>query len=509
MDKVAVMLVTVVIYFLILLWIGYYSWKKSINTPEDYFVAGRSLGVITLLVGILATNMSAFGIVGFPTVAYKSGVGALGYAPSAMWLAAVAIYVFCYRAWLLGRKYGYITPSEILTDRVGSAAGYVLFVIYTVFTIPYLMTGVIGSGVMFSSMTGGVIPYWLGCFIPYAVVLFYVMFGGMRGQMWTNVVQGLVFATIFLIGTFFVFGNLGGVSHVFKALQEEAPELLQRTGNFDFRVWTSYVLITFPAVATYPWVFIRSLTSRSDKVMKTTLTLYPLAYFIAWFPPILIAIAGILVFPGLTGTDVDNIIPLMMDRFFPSWAAGIALAGILAAMMSTLDAQLLTLSTMLTRDLLVKKANITEKQQVWYGRLFVIILASIGFILSLFQPATVFDVFNVAATGFIGLAPVLFGMLYWKRMNRYGAIASMLTSVLLSYLFFAQILPPAAALGFLPMVPVLIISALVMVVVSLVTPPESAELADKFFKVFEKVYNPSVDLQRPKINLSRNESIRN
>lgn len=491
MDKITVILISVTIYFLILIWIGYLSWKKTVNTPEDYFMAGRSFGIIALLLGIYATNMSAFGIVGFPAIAYKQGVGALGYAPSAMWLASVALFVFCRRAWILGKKFGYITPAEILTDRVGSKAGYILFVIFTIFTVPYLMTGVIGSGVMFSAMTDGVIPYWLGCFIPYAVVLFYVMFGGMRGAVWTNIFQGAIFVLIFLGGFFIVFSNLGGISNVFNSLQQEAPELLQREGNFDSRTWISYVLITFPAVATYPWVFIRALTSSTDKVMKSTLTLYPLVYIMGWFPPILIALAGVIVFPGLTGAAVDDIIPLMMDRFFPPWAAGIALAGILAAMMSTLDAQLLTLSTMLTRDLLVKKTKISDKQQVWYGRLFVFILATIGFILSLSRPGTVYDVFNVAATGFIGLAPVLFGMLYWKRMNRHGAIASMLSSVLFSYLFFAQILPPAAAFGFLPMVPVLIISALVMVVVSLVTPPESAELTDKFFKVFEKVYNPS------------------
>ncbi|MGI6308530.1 MAG: sodium:solute symporter family protein [Dethiobacteria bacterium] len=491
MGGVTTIIVTVVLYMLIVAAIGFYSFKASKDTAEDYFMAGRSLGLFVLLIGIYATNMSSFGIVGFPVIAYQQGLGAFGYAPAAMWLAPIALYIFCYRAWILGRKFGYMTPSEILSERTGSdLAGTVLFVIYAIYTVPYLMTGLVGGGVIFASMTNGVVPYWLGAFIPYIVVLFYVMLGGMRGQMWTNVFQGCVFLFMMVIGTFIIFNKMGGSVQIFETLRAQAPHLLQRTGNFDLRTWFSFVLITFPAVATYPWMYIRVMSSRSDQVMRSTFVLYPLIYVVGWLPPILIALAGVIVFPGLTGVAVDDIIPMMFAKFFPPWALGFALAAILAAMMSTLDAQLLTLSTMLTRDILNKKADLTDKQQVLYGRVFVFVLATVGYILTLIRPGTIFQIFSFAATGFIGLAPVLFAMLYWKRFNRYGAIASMIASVVITWLFFANILPPSAAFGFIPMLPVLVVSAVVMVVVTYLTPPEKADINDRFFKVFDQVYIP-------------------
>ncbi|NLJ56100.1 MAG: sodium:solute symporter family protein [Firmicutes bacterium] len=494
MGGITTIITTVIIYMLVVAAIGIYSFRVSKATAEDYLIAGRSLGLFVLLIGIYATNMSSFGIVGYPIIAYEQGIGAFGYAPAAMWLAPIAFYVFCHRSWILGKRFGYMTPAEILSERTGSElTGTVLFIIYAIYTVPYLMTGLVGGGVIFSSMTNGVVPYWLGAFIPYIVVLFYVMLGGMRGQMWTNVFQGCVFLFMMVVGTAIIFSKMGGTVHVFETLRAEAPHLLQLKGNFDMRTWSSYVLITFPAVATYPWMYIRVMSSRSDKVMRQTFVLYPLIYVIGWLPPVLIALAGVIVFPGLTGVALDDIIPMMFTKFFPPWALGFALAAILAAMMSTLDAQLLTLSTMLTRDILVKKTDLTDKQQVLYGRIFVFVLATIGYILTLIRPGTIFQIFNFAATGFIGLAPVLFAMLYWKRFNRYGAIASMLASVLSTWLYLGNILPPEAALGFIPMLPVLVISAVVLVVVTYLTPPEKMEVTNRFFKVFERVYTPFVN----------------
>ena len=171
------------LYVAILVFIGYYSSRMSMRTTEDFYMAGRTVGALALLVSSFAANMSAFGLIGFPAMAYTRGVGALGYLPSAMWLAGLGYFVFCYRAWLLGRRFGHMTPTEILNSRTHSKVpGTILFILYAVYTVPYLMTGLVGAGVIFETLTDGVIPYWLGALIPFAVTTYYVVVGGFRVQ---------------------------------------------------------------------------------------------------------------------------------------------------------------------------------------------------------------------------------------------------------------------------------------------------------------------------------------
>ena len=228
------------------------------------------------------------------------------------------------------------------------------------------------------------------------------------------------------------------------------------------------------------------MAASSEDTLKRTAYLYNLIYTVGWAPPILIAIAGIIVFPGLTGVAVDDIIPLMFFKYLPTWGIGIMLAAFLSAMMSTMDAQLITLSTLFTRDVLGNLTSLPERTQVTYGRISIIILGAIGYILSLIRPGTIFDIFTIAGMGFISLAPTIFATLYWKRFNRYGATAQLLSSALLAVFYYTGIFPPEAAFGFLPQFPILVFSAIIMVVVTYLTPSEPIDITEKFFKVFEK-----------------------
>ena len=156
-------LTIMVAYFLVLMAIGYASRRVLKSTSEDYFLASRSTGFIVLLFALFATNQTAFGIIGVPAIGYQLGVGVWGFAASGIGLIAFGYYVIGYRSWVLGRRYHYMTQSEIISDRFGSRlVGILVWALLSIYTVPYIMIGSIGGGEAFSTMTQGVVPYWAG-----------------------------------------------------------------------------------------------------------------------------------------------------------------------------------------------------------------------------------------------------------------------------------------------------------------------------------------------------------
>lgn len=274
------------VYLLVLLVIGWWSYRKTLPTPEDFFMAGRAFGPVVLIFAVYATNMTAFYMLGTPGNAYRQGIGTYGYIAFASALVIPAMFYFIgYRAWLIGKRYGYMTPSELFGARYESpAVALVLFVLLVFYTVPYIVTSVIGAGLALESLTQ--IPYLWGAVGVLLITVLYTVFGGMRGTAWTSVFQGLVFIVIGLLAFVMIANALGGFEAITQRVYAERPELLQRSGNFDPKDWFSFLFVAPLAVIAFPHVFMRVLTGKSQRTLKALTVVYPLLFLVTW-PPVI------------------------------------------------------------------------------------------------------------------------------------------------------------------------------------------------------------------------------
>ncbi|WP_158736500.1 sodium:solute symporter [Alteribacillus sp. YIM 98480] len=461
------------LYFIVLLFVGYLGNKKGVKTKEDYFLASRSFGAIVLFCSILGTNLSSFAMLGAPGAAYNVGFGIFGLISATAFGYIVVLLTVGRRIWKLGKLRGYQTPIAILRDRFQSDLFAILmFGIFFVFTGGYVVTGLIGGGIALSSFTNGAIPFWLGALIVLVIIAFYVLSGGMRGTAWTNVVQVTVFMVFLLVAFFSIWIALGGAGQAMQNVIESKPELLQRANmpTMDHKTWFSNFIIFSACLAYFPHILLRMMAAKSSVELKKAAYLFPIGIVLTWVPAITIGIWGAVMIPNLEGTATDNIIPLMAIEYLPHWIAGVGLIGILAMVMSSLDAQVLTISHFFTIDILGKYfMKNDEKNTIFYGRLIIVILLALSYIVALIRPGSLIELVGWAFTGYaIVLIPML-GGLFWKKCTSEAANSSLITGIILFTLYYFEILPEWTLFGFLPIVPMLTVQIFIIVTMTFVT----------------------------------------
>jgi len=467
-----------VVYLASLLAIGYFTWRISHKTSEDYFVASRSFGPIVLFLSLAATNFSAFTFFGFAGAAYKFGLAYYGIMAFGTGFMAISFYIIGRKVWQLGKKHGYITPPELIGDRMNSDSLRIIFLaVMVVFTLPYLATQAIGGGIAINQLTEGEVSYELGAVIVTAVILVYVTVGGMRADAYTDVLQGILMLVTLLAAVGIVSAGLGGFSEANSRLATEFPDLILRPGGADFftpQIWISYMVLWTLCDPMFPQLFQRFYAAKDERSIKISMIMYAPITAIMFLLPVLIGAWGNLEFPGLTGKEPDNILPMMVDQFAPSWVLGIMLSGAFAALMSTADSQLLVLSSMLTRDVYKRwlKKGASMKEEFIVGKVLVVILALVGLGLALTSVETLFE--TLTKTTFTGLAvlfPTTVAVLYWKRVTKWGCIGSIIAGELVYIGFYFKLIPDDVKLGFLEVIPVVAVSVVVLIVVSLLTAP--------------------------------------
>ena len=192
--------------------------------------------------------------------------------------------------------------------------------------------------------------------------------------------------------------------------------------------------------------------------------------------------------PGLQGAEANSVLIQMIKRYSPDFLVGLLAAGIFAAIMSSLDSQSLSIGNMFTHDIVIHYRffdQISEKQRVLIGRLFVFIVLSLIYILSLVSTSSIFKLGVWSFTGFASLFPVVIAAVFWKRSNKFGAFSSALSVIVLwTYFFFRGWQVPnytVANTGIMPVVFILAVSTIAMIGGSLMTRPPDPDLINKFF----------------------------
>lgn len=466
--------VILVAYLVFTLIVGLIGHKLASGTVDDYFLAGRTIGPIVLFFTLISTNFSAFFFLGFAGAGYRIGYSYYPIMAFGTALVGVAFYFIGYRAWRLGKRHGYVTPPELIGHLTRNRALRLVFLaVMVLFTVPYLALQPIGAGYLLEQLTGGRIPFFAGAILLTVSMVFYVFLGGMRGVAATDVLQGVLMFLLMTLAVFLIADRFGGITEANALVRERHPELFTRRGGGAFftpKIWFSYMALWILAVPMFPQVFMRFFIPRTSQSLKVAAALYPIVCATLFIAPIVIGVIGRIPYPDLAGTESDQILPMLLAQFAPEWLSALVMVGALAAFMSTMDSQLLALSSMLTRDVYLDlfDREATVQRQVRIGRLLVVALATVGLLIALQPPDTIFAIATEAFTGLAVLFPTTIAVLYWRRVRPTSCVASIVIGQMLVIAYHYGWLPEGAAFGFLPVVPIVAACGIVIVVGSLV-----------------------------------------
>lgn len=506
----------VIAYLLLLIVLGSVSGRFFRGTSSDFFVAERSIGPILLLMSVFGTTMTAFALVGSTGKAWEQGAGVYGLMASASGIVhSLVFFLVGIKLWAIGKRHGYITQIQYFRGRFQSTAiGYLLFPILIALIIPYLLIGVLGAGAAVRGITGGMfpetfagtlnpatgkmmfagaVPMWLSGLVVSGVVLYYIFTGGLRSAAWANAFQTTVFMVTGVIAFYLIASRLGGLEEATAKVLENSPRHLTRE-NIGKLQFITYIFVPL-SVGMFPHLFQHWLTAKKATSFKLTTIAHPLFIGIVWVPCILIGIwaAGAQMTPP--GNNPNALLPMMVDRLLHDpYLTGLLTAGILAAIMSSLDSQFVCVGTMFTHDIVVQAAGkdrFTDRQLLFMGRAFIVAIVLVTYLMSFFPPPKIFDLAVWCFSGFAGLFPLVFASIYWRRVTKAGAVASILAMVVTwSALFWTGLVRPALAgeptsedylvLGMLPVTVIIAASTAALVLVSLVTSPPPDEHVEQF-----------------------------
>lgn len=492
-------------YLSLLLVFSLLSGRLSRQSSSEYFVASRSIGPFLLLMSVFGTTMTAFALVGSTGKAFELGIGVYGLMASASGIIHSAVFFMVgIRLWAIGKRHGFVTQIQYFRRRFDSdLLGYLLFPVLVGLVIPYLLIGIIGAGAVVRGVTadmfpetfaGGAIPPWLTGLVVCGVVLSYILAGGVRAAALANACQTILFMAVGVLAFWLISDKLGGLEAATAHVAANRPDLLACEGIGRLQFLT-YCLVPL-SVGMFPHVFQHWLTARSAKAFRATVIAHPLFIMIVWVPCVLIGVwaAGIgIEAPG--GNSNAVLAKMVGSQLEHPLISGLLTAGILAAIMSSLDSQFVCLGTIFTHDIVIKLAGpdrFTDRQQIGIGRAFILMVVAITYVLSLFPPPNIFDLAVWCFSGFASLFPLVFASIYWRRVTRHGAIASVLVAATTwTVLFYDGLIAPGPAagrgdddhliLGMMPVAVMFAAAALALVVVSLVTRPPPASTVDRFF----------------------------
>ena len=458
-------LLIICIYLALLVCLGLFASRFFRGTKSDYLLASHSIGPFLLLMSLFGTTMTAFALVGSSGEAFKEGVGVYGMlASSSGIIHSLCFFLIGIKLWRLGNRYGYTTQIQYFRDRLDNDwIGILLFPILVGLIIPYLLIGVMASGITIQSLTAGAfpdwawcatesratnggIPPWLGSLTICLVVLSYVFFGGMRGTAWANALQTMVFMVLGIVAFVVIATKLGKQDDLLanlKAIGDVIPEdKATRSGMSQLKFFT-YMLIPL-SVGMFPHLFQHWLTAKSAKSFKLSVVCHPIFIMIVWVPCVLIGVwATTSLIPSRPPlpTNPNAILPFLVKTLTDPVLGGFVSVGILAAIMSSLDSQFLCVGSMFSNDIVnhyAGKNRFSDKQQVWIARGFIVTIVAVTYVLGLQGHRSVFAMAIWCFTGFASLFPLIVAALYWKRLTALGAGAGVVAMVgTWAYLFNA------------------------------------------------------------------------
>ncbi len=498
-------LIAVVVYLIGMLLIGFrYS---NNNTSEDFYLGGRKLGPIVTAMSTEASDMSAYLLMGVPGLAFFCGVA------EASW-TAIGLSIGTYLNWLIVakrlRRYSAVTHAITVPDFLAKRFRDNTKLIETigaltiiVFFVPYTASGFSACGKLFNSLFG--FDYMTSMIISAAVIVAYCATGGFMAASVTSLIQSIVMTIALVVVLVFGINSAGGWDVVVENAKA-VPGYLSFTASTDIFAAEagSYSLLSIASTLAWglgyfgmPHVLIHFMAVESEEKLTISRRVGSIWVVISLSVAVIIGIiaysmakAGVIAMPESESAAENMIVNvsavIAQAGVIPAIVAGIIIAGILAATMSTADAQLLGAASGVTHNLInnVFGVKLSDKKSMLIARITVVIVALFGVYFASDPNSSIFRVVSFAWAGFgATFGPVMLMSLFWKRCNKYGAIAGMITGAAMVFVWKFLVKPLGGLFSIYELLPAFVISAVVIVVVSLCTGKPDDEIVSEFESV--------------------------
>lgn len=466
------LVVVVAVFIGLMLIVGVYAKRRTSRGADEYYLAGRKVSGLVSWATYFSTTYSAFMLIGLVGFSYMFGVGALGFELIYLMGLMLAVFLGPY-FYAASRVKGYLTPSQIISDRYRSkVAGFIAAFVYLVFLIPYMSVQLIGPAIVFDRLSSHALPFEVGVLVMAITALLYTLMGGMRGVAWTDLIQGVLFLASALALLLYVFSVAGGFS-AFSGLEAKNPELLAvpgGMGKFTFIYFLNLTIPWFFFCISNPQVIQRLFIPKSPKAMGEMIKGFVTVGFIY---TVIVVLIGLLARVFIESSMVkpklgpDYITPTILE-LSPLPLAILVMVSIMAASISTLDSILLTLSSIVSVDVVQGRYD-----PVGVGRLSMAVLTFIVVVFALSKPGVIVELSVASSAGLLSVVPSLIAAFKWRRGCGAASILSIAVGALTSAL--AQILKLSFyGLGAGPLT--LLTSTATFIGVSLVTrPPVGSE----------------------------------
>ena len=464
--------VLVGVYLAACIGIGIAVSKRVLSSRDEYWVAGRRIGTVVNSMAIMAALASGGSIIGVMGLAYAQGI------PATLALFGGAVVGFPLASILVARplrNFGKFTITDFMSFRYPHALVRYLvpILIVAAFTI-YIVAQLKAAGITAEALLG--IPYNTALAMATLVFIIYVSFGGMVAITWTDVIQGFLMLFVIMGTALVIVWRVGSPFEIMSQATAVAPELGQ-VANRPVSSYLGYFIIWATAIPVIPHIVMRVFTARDADSARLSLNLSMLVYSVMILAAVLAIVpVGRIDFPGLQ--DADQLFLRVMETQFPPLIRGIAVAAVLAAVMSTTDALLLACSSAISHDLLggLLRGRASERTMslVRIGSTWVIGIAAL---LWAFSPPELITEFYTAGVGVLSASlfvPTIAG-LWWKKANLAGGVGAVVSGAGVYILVQFGIID----IGLAPVVVALFASAAAMILGGLFGPQESTEMVER------------------------------
>ncbi len=493
---------TIVVYLLAMLAIGF-VFSKNNSDSTDFYLGGRKMGPIVTAMSAEASDMSSWLLMGLPGLAYLTGVA------NPAW-TAIGLGIGTWFNWLIVarrlRRYSAninaITVPEFYSKRYhdnSNVLNAIAALVIIVFFIPYTASGFAACGKLFNSLFG--VDYMVAMLISAAVIVGYTIMGGFKAVSTTDLIQSIVMTIALVVVVTFGISKAGGVEAVIDNAKS-LPGYLSMKASYDVGTNSSTPYSFLTIVSTIAWglgyfgmphILLRFMAIKDEKKLVLSRRIATIWVFIAMGITIFIGMVGLGMTKAgelgfLSGSSSETIIVeiaglISRHGVLAAIVAGLILAGILAATMSTADSQMLAAASSVSQNIVQDffKVKISEKKSLLVARLTIVVISLIGVFLARDPDSSVFNIVSFAWAGFGGaFGAVTLCALFWKRSNKWGALAGMIGGGVMVFVWKYAISRLGGAWSIYELLPAFIFSLILDIVVSLLTKKPDETIAREF-----------------------------
>lgn len=498
-------IIAILIYLCGMIYIGVLYSKRNAQA-DDFYLGGRKLGPFVTAMSAEASDMSSYLLMGLPGLAYISGIADVGW-------TAIGLALGTYINWLLVsrriRRYssriGAFTIPDFFAKRYGDDRHLltcIAAVIIVIFFVPYTASGFAACGKLFSALFG--MNYTLAMLLSAAVIVLYCTLGGFLAVSTTDLIQSITMTVALIIVVGFGAAASGGFGMVLANAQE-LPGYLSMVQTYAADTASARPYNALSIISTLAWglgyfgmphILLRFMAIEDENKLKLSRRIASIWVVISMAVAVFIGIVGYSmsksgIIPLLEGNNSETVIiqiaSVLSGRgIIPAFIAGIILAGILAATMSTADSQLLAASSSISQNLVQEFAGkkLSTKVSLRIARITVIVISLIAIVLAGDPDSSIFTIVSFAWAGFgAAFGPVVLLALFWKRSNRQGALAGMISGGVMVFVWKYGIAAIGGVFSIYELLPAFVIALFVNVIVSLLTAAPSEEIV----KTFEEI----------------------